>query len=185
VKVNGGWLTGRRAPSDVQGVRSWGADVVLSLVKAGSPMPQEHAIFEAAEKTCDVKEYRHFSVDPIRRGVPTAEQCKQLAKTVLFAQGKVMKGKRVAVQSGQGQERTGVAIYLLLRMDGALPPVVSSRMKTMRPEMHDNGIENKRARTCSQPRKAFFDTLVLCGGWIWKRTFSSGSTSPAAPARLP
>ena len=81
---------------------SWGADVVLSLVKAGSPMPQEQAIFEAAEKTCDVKEYRHFSVDPIRRGGPTAEQCKQLAKMVLFAQGKVMKGKRVAVQSGQG-----------------------------------------------------------------------------------
>jgi hypothetical protein len=81
LKVNEGWLTGRGAPLDVQGVRYWGADVVLSLVCAATfSTPQKNAIFEEAEKAGAVKEYRQFSVDPISGGEPVLE-LKQRAAT--------------------------------------------------------------------------------------------------------
>ena len=129
----------------MQGVGYWGADVVLSLVCAATfSTPQKNAIFEEAEKAGAVKEYRQFSVDPISRGESTAKQCKQLANMVAYAQDKIMKGNRVAVHSRQGQARTGVAIYLLLRMGGDLPPAGPYRMKTMCRERHDDMIDQER-----------------------------------------
>jgi hypothetical protein len=186
LKVDKGWLTGRGAPLDVQRVRSWGADVVLSLVNAATfSRQQKHAIFEEAEEAGTVKEYRQFQVDPISRGEPTAKLCKQLANLVAYAEDKIRKGNRVAVHSRQGQPRTGVAIYLLMRMGGDLRTAVPSRMKTMYREMHDDMIDQEKR----QDMFTAAEEILGDGRFKWaldmERNIYFRQDHPDAPARLP
>ena len=67
-------------------------------------------IVEAAVSASTLKDYIVCPVYPICRGDYWAEDCKQLARFVLFAGSHLNQGNRVVVHCRQGKHRTGVAI---------------------------------------------------------------------------
>ena len=125
LRVVDGWLIGRAHPESKVELESWGADVVASRsCRAGGDIARW--IVEAAASASAVKDHLVCAVYPTCRGGDCAEDCKQLAQ-----------GNRVVVHCRQGQRRTCVAIYWLLRLIVGAPEKCLLMMKKMRPATHE------------------------------------------------
>ncbi len=76
-------------------------------------------------------------VRPIRNRDCSDEDCTQLARAVVFIDAHLQRGHKVVVHCRHGQRRTGVAIYVLLRLIEETQADSLSMMKTMRLKMHE------------------------------------------------
>ena len=123
-----------------------------------------HGIIDAAASASALKDYLVCAVNPICRGDYTAEDCQQLARFVVFADSHLKQGNRVVVHCRQGQHRTGVAIYLLLRLIVGAPEECLSMMEKMRPVMHEELLRITRHRHLySTAESILADTRFLEG----------------------
>jgi hypothetical protein len=137
-----------------------GADVVASL-HAGCGIA--HGIVEADASAGALKNFLVLPVYPIGRGDCSAEDCKQLARFVVFAESNLEQGNSVVVHCRQGLHRTGVAIYLLLRLIIGEPEECLSMMEKMRPKMHEEFVHrhlHSKAETILADRR-------FTGPWHW------------------
>ena len=125
---------------------------------------------DAAASASALKDYLVCAVNPICRGDYSAEDCQQLARFVVFADSHLKQGNRVVVHCRQGQHRTGVAIYLLLRLIVGAPEECLSMMEKMRPVMHEELLRITRHRHLySKAESIFADTWFLEG--VARRAF--------------
>ena len=116
-------------------LESWGADVVLSLrspTAGGSIARRVTSEAEAAGKIL----FFEFPVHPICSAGYTREDCVQFGRLVAHALFHVRQGDRVAVHCRAGCHRTGVAIYLMLRLSPCGHSETLRLMSEMRPVMH-------------------------------------------------
>ena len=137
VRVKSGWLTGRAQPASKEELESWGADVVTSLQSSNAGGGIAHGFVEAALSAKALMDFCVLPVYPICRGDPTAENCDLFARFVVFAVSYLEQGKRVVVHCRQGLHRTGVGIYLLLRLLNFESEQCLSMMEEMRPRMRE------------------------------------------------
>jgi hypothetical protein len=131
VRVRSGWLTG--CAHHVEELGFLGADVVASL-RRGCGIAL--GIAEADESAGALTNSIVFPVYSIGRQDCSGEDCKQLARFALFAESNLDQGNRVVVHCRHGLHRTGLAIYLLLRLIMGEPEECLSMMEEMRPTMH-------------------------------------------------
>jgi hypothetical protein len=137
VRVKSGWLTGRAQPESKEELESWGADVVASLQSSNAGGGIPHGFVEAALSAKALMDFCVLPVYPICRGDPTAENCDLFARFVVFAVSCLEQGKRLVVYCRQGLHRTGVGIYLLLRLLNFESEQCLSMMEEMRPRMRE------------------------------------------------
>jgi hypothetical protein len=133
VRVRSGWLTGCAHPKNEEELGFLGADVVVSL-RRGCGIAL--GIVEADESAGALTNSIVFPVYSIGRLDCSGEDCKQLARFALFAESNLDQGNRVVVHCRHGLHRTGLAIYLLLRLIMGEPEECLSMMEEMRPTMH-------------------------------------------------
>ena len=104
------------------------------------------------------------AVNAICRADYSADDCQQLARFVVFAESHLKQGNRVVMHCRQGQHRTGVAIYLLLRLIVGAPEECLSMMEKMRPVMHEELLRITRHRHLySTAESSSADTRFLEG----------------------
>jgi hypothetical protein len=84
VRVGDGWLTGRAQPESKEELKSWGADVVVSLQYASEGGGIAHGIAAAVVSTRAVAYHYVCPVCPTWRSGYNDEDCKQLARAVVF-----------------------------------------------------------------------------------------------------
>ena len=116
VRVGDGWLTGRAQPESKEELKSWGADVVVSLQSTGEGGGIAHGIVAAAASARALAYHYVCPVCPTWRSDYSDEDCKQLARAVVFIDAHLQRGHKVVVHCRHGQRRTGVAMYVLLRL---------------------------------------------------------------------
>ena len=134
---------------------SWGADAVASRsCRAGGDIARW--IVEAVASASALKDHLVCAVYPTCRGSDCAEDCKQLARFVAFADSHLKQGNRVVAHCRQGQHRTGVAIYLLLRRLGLSKERCYLKMEQMRPVMHLELLKHTRSRNLDIKAEAIF-----------------------------
>ncbi len=168
VRVGDGWLTGRASPESEEELKSWGADVVVSLQSTGEGGGIAHGIVAAAASARALAYSNVCPVCPTWRSDYSDEDCKQLARAVVFIDEQLRRGHRVVVHCRNGKQRTGVASYLLLRLHGEAQADSLSMMKTMRLKMCVNkhrGLFDKAERVLTD--SAFmleytFEHTVFC-----------------------
>jgi hypothetical protein len=131
VRVRSGWLTG--CAHHVEELGFLGADVVASL-RRGCGIAL--GIAEADESAGAFTDSIVFPVYSIGRQDCSDEDCKQLARFALFVDSNLKQGNSVVVHCRHGLHRTGLAIYLLLRLIMGDPEDCLSMMEEMRPTMH-------------------------------------------------
>ena len=84
VRVGDGWLTGRAQPESEEELKSWGADVVVSLQFTGEGGGIAHGIVAAAASARALAYHYVCPVCPTWRSDYSDEDCKQLARAVVF-----------------------------------------------------------------------------------------------------
>ncbi len=145
VRVGDGWLTGRAQPESKEELTSWGADVVVSLQHASEG--NEVANWIVAEAV-SARALAYHYVCPVH--IPTwrsgcgDNDCTVLARAVVAIDAHLQRGHKVAVHCRHGKQRTGVAIYFLLRLHGEAQADSLSMMKTMRLKMHEELLRDRR-----------------------------------------
>ncbi len=132
VRVGDGWLTGRAQPESEEELKSWGADVVVSLQFTGEGGGIAHGIVAAAASARALAYHYVCPVCPTWRSDYSDEDCKQLARAVVVIDAHLQRGDKVAVLCRHGQ---ALAIYVVLRVNGETQADSESRMKTMRLKM--------------------------------------------------
>ncbi len=83
-RVGDGWLTGRAQPESKEELMSWGADVVVSLHFASEGGGTAHEIAAAVVSTRALAYHYVCPVCPTWRSDYCDEDCKQLARAVVF-----------------------------------------------------------------------------------------------------
>jgi hypothetical protein len=124
-----GWLTGRAQPESKETLKSWGADVVVSLQCTGEGGGIAHGIVAAVASARALAYHYVCPVSPTWRTDYSDEDCKQLARTVAVIDAHLRRGDKVAVLCRHGQ---ALAIYVVLRLNGEAQEDSVSMMNTMR-----------------------------------------------------
>jgi rhodanese-related sulfurtransferase len=166
VRVGDGWLTGRAQPESEEELKSWGADVVVSLQFTGEGGGIAQGIVAAAASARALAHHYVCPVRPIWRRDYSDEDCTQLARAVVFIDAHLQRGHKVVVHCRHGKQRTGVAIYLLLRLHGEAQADSLSMMKTMRLKMHELLLRDRRG---------FFDKterIFINPAFIWEYAYA-------------
>ena len=94
VRVGDGWLTGRASPESEEELKSWGADVVVSLHCTGEGGGFAHEIVAAA---ASAQALAHHYVCPLRnvcRGHYTDDDCLHLARAVVIIDAHLQRGHK-------------------------------------------------------------------------------------------
>ena len=118
MEVGTGWLPANAHPESKAELLAWGADVVASLISdRDHPRVQQANVIEAqAASACELKAAKDFPIHPICKGrLHTPADCLQFGRFVRWAEKELLAGSKVIVHCRQGQHRTGVAIYILIR----------------------------------------------------------------------
>ncbi len=135
VRVGDGWLARRAQPESKEELKSWGADVVVSLQHACEGGGIAHGIVAAA---VSARALTYHYVRPVHRSIwksfYNAEDCTEFARAVVAIGAHLQRGHKVVVQCRHRQRRTTMAIYvvMLLNVDTHDLPIG----KTMRPAMY-------------------------------------------------
>ena len=133
VRVKNAWLLARAEPKSKEELDSWGADAVAYLLTKSS---QAEAIEKEAVSAGKLKVLGVFPVQPTCTRDYIYNDCWQMGRFVAWADAQLTRGNKVVVHCRQGQHRTGVAIYLLLRyIYGDWKERCFSIMRDMRPLM--------------------------------------------------
>jgi hypothetical protein len=132
VRVGNGGLTMRAQPESKEELKSWGADVVVSMQSTGEGGGIAHEIVAAAASARALAYHYVCPVCPTWRFEYSDEDCKQLTRAVVFIDAHLQRGDKVAVLCRHGQ---ALAIYVVLRLNGEAQADSLSRMKTMRIKM--------------------------------------------------
>ncbi len=137
VRVGDGWLTGRAQPESKEELKSWGADVVVSLQSTGEGGGIAHGIVAAA---ASARALAYHYVCPVHRSTwrrdYSDEDCTELARAVVAIDAHLQRGHKVVVQCRHGQRRTAMAIYVVLLLNVETHADCLPMMKTMRRAMH-------------------------------------------------
>ncbi len=157
-------LTGRAAPGSKEEVESWDANVVASLQSCTAGRGKAHGIAEAAVLAGTLKGNIVCTLNSRCRRDYSAEDCQQLARFVAFTDLHLRQGHRVVVHCRQGQHRTGVAIYLVLRSMAEEPAQCLSLMKEMRPAMHKELLLKTKYRHLIDKAETIFESPEFRAG---------------------
>ncbi len=115
VRVGDGWLTGRGSPESDEELKSWGADVVVSLQFTGEGGGIAHGIVAAA---VSARALTYHYVRPVHRNIwksfYNAEDCTEFARAVVAIDAHLQRGHKVVVQCTHGRPRTAMAIYVVM-----------------------------------------------------------------------
>ncbi len=133
VRVGDGWLTGRAQPESEEELKSWGADVVVSLQYAGEGGGIAHGIVAAVASARALAYHYVCPVHPSywKKDI-SVEDCTELARAVVAIDAHLQRGHKVVVQCRHGQRRTAMAIYVVLCLNVETHADALSMMKAMR-----------------------------------------------------
>ena len=133
VRVGDGWLTGRAQPESEEELKSWGADVVVSLQHACEGGGIAHGIVAAAVSARALTYHYVCPVHNILTSIYNAEDCTEFARAVVAIGAHLQRGHKVVVQCDHGQRRTSMAIYvaMLLNVDALEFPMIRAMFPTM------------------------------------------------------
>ena len=144
---NSGALTGAALPATMSELRTWEAQVVVSLVSRRIQDGWMDQVFNKEQKVAWHRYPLQSMVNTSIEDIPT-EDWKNLESAISVATRSVLEGKRTVVHCAFGNHRTGFVIYCVLRIGMRYDQERTLEiMREMRPEMHFEMTRSKRKQS--------------------------------------